>query len=149
MSFVLDCSVTMAWCFADESDAYSDAVLDGLAEREAVVPALWPLEVGNVVIGAARRKRLTVAHASHFLDLLAALPITVDKDTPDHALGRTLSLAREHGLSLYDATYLELAMRTGLPLATRDATLIRAAQRSGARVLGRRDLSHDPGLPRE
>ena len=135
-SFVLDCSVAMAWCFSDESDAYSEAVLDGLADNEALVPSLWPLEVGNVLLVAERRRRLTAAHTTRFLELLSALPITIDKETPEYALGRILSLAREHSLSSYDATYLELAMRAGLPLATRDARLIKAAKRSGARLLG-------------
>ncbi len=141
MRFVLDCSVTMAWCFSDESDDYAEAVLDSFGRGEALVPALWPLEVANVLLVAERRHRLTEAQAMRFVDLLGALPITVDKDTPDYALGSVLLIAREHHLSSYDAAYLELAMRVGLPLASRDATLTKAARRSGARLVTSRDLT--------
>lgn len=141
MRFVLDCSVTMAWCFSDENDHYADTVLDRLADAEALVPSLWPLEVANVLLVAERRHRLTEAQATRFVDLIGALPITVDRNTPDYALGSILSLAREHALSSYDAAYLELAMRSGLALATRDATLMKAAKRCGARLVTPKNLT--------
>ncbi len=141
MRFVLDCSVTMAWCFSDEADDYADALLDSLAKAKAVVPSLWPLEVANVLLVAERRHRLTAAQSMHFLDLLAALPILVDKDTGDHAWSTSLSLAREHNLSSYDSTYLDLAMRSGLPLATTDERLVKTARRVGARILTKKDLA--------
>ena len=134
--FVLDCSVAMAWCFEDESDGYADAVLDRLAEGTAVVPALWPLDVTNVVLVAERRGRLKVADSSRFLELLSALPIEVDGETHRFATGPILSLGRAHGLASYDAAYLELAMREGIPLASRDPALVRAAESCGVAVLG-------------
>ncbi len=126
--FVVDNSVVMAWCFEDEGDGQALAVLESLADREAVVPAIWPLEVGNVLLVAERRGRLSHASAVRFLALLGNLPIRVDQEPPARMLTEILSLAREHGLSTYDASYLDLAMREGLPIATRDANLSRAAR---------------------
>jgi predicted nucleic acid-binding protein len=128
--FVLDCSVTMAWCFEDEADRYCDAVLGALSGGAAVVPGLWPLEVANVLIVSERRGRLRVEDAGRFLEHLARLPITIDPTVPD--AGELLAVARAHRLSAYDAAYLQLAIRTRLPLATRDARM-RAAARA-ARV---------------
>ncbi len=133
--FVLDCSVAMAWCFADEADAGADAVLDRLSEDTASAPSIWPLEVANVLLVAERRGRISAADAARFLDLLAALPITIDETTQERAWGPIASLGREHGLSSYDAAYLELAMREGVPLASRDATLRSAAQASGVPIM--------------
>ena len=130
--FVLDCSVTMAWCFEDEADRYSDGVLTALSDASAVVPSLWPLEVANVLTVGERRGRLTAADSQRFLEHLAGLPITVDPAIPE--AGELLTVARAHGLSAYDAAYLHLAIRTHLPVATRDRTL-RAAARA-ARVGG-------------
>jgi predicted nucleic acid-binding protein len=128
--FVLDCSVTMAWCFEDETDRYSDGVLGSLSGGAAVVPPLWPLEVANVLIVSERRGRLTSEDARRFLEHLARLPITMDPAVPE--AGELLALARAHRLSAYDAAYLHLAVRSRLPIATRDRTL-RAAARA-ARV---------------
>ncbi len=121
--FVLDCSVAMSWCFDDETNIYADEVLGSLLTAEAVVPALWPLEVANVLVVAEIRKRLTEAQMVRAVALLQALPISVDEATAQQALGATLTLAREHSLSAYDAAYLELAMRGGFPLATVDKKL--------------------------
>lgn len=121
--FVLDCSVAMSWCFDDEANIYADDVLSSLITAEAIVPALWPIEVANVLVVAERRKRLTEAQIMRAVALLQALPIRVDEATAQQALGATLTLAREHSLSGYDAAYLELAMRGGLPLATVDKKL--------------------------
>jgi len=129
--FVLDCSVTMAWCFDDESTPYTDGVRDALAAARAVVPSLWCLEVANVLLVAERRDRLHKADATRFLALLQALPIAVDQESRQGALGEILDLAREHELSSYDATYLDLAIREGLPLATLDRRLEAAAVRAG------------------
>ena len=129
---VLDCSVTMAWCFEDECDDYADAVLDGLAEARGVVPSIWALEVANVLVVAEQRGRLKEADASRFVELLRSLPIAIEEIPPDRALGSVLSLAREYELSSYDAAYLELAMRTGAPLASRDEGLRAACSTSGA-----------------
>ena len=133
--FVLDCSVAMAWCFEDESDGYADAVLDRLDNGTAVVPSHWPLEVANVLLVAERRGRLKEADSTRFLELLGALPIEVDSETPARAFGAILSLGREHGLSSYDAAYLELAMRESVPVASLDQPLRLAAEGSGVSLL--------------
>lgn len=124
--FVLDCSVTMAWCFEDEANRYSDAVLTALSTDQAIVPSLWSLEVANVLVVSERRGRLSREDAQRFLDLLAGLPITVSPFAPEPA--EALALAREHRLSAYDAAYLSLALRARLPIATRDRALRMAAR---------------------
>jgi predicted nucleic acid-binding protein len=131
-TLVLDASVTLAWAFEDEEGAYTEAVLESLKEAAACVPAIWPLEVGNALLVAERRGRLTQAATAQFLALLGQLHIVVEPERPEQVLGGILSLAREQGLSAYDATYLHLAMRRGLPLATTDAKLRQAAVLAGA-----------------
>ncbi|UCG13478.1 MAG: type II toxin-antitoxin system VapC family toxin [Deltaproteobacteria bacterium] len=139
MRFVLDCSVAMSWCFSDEADDYSDTVLDFLVDSEALVPSIWPLEVANVLVMAERRKRINEAQTMRLVELLESLPLVVDASTPDRAMGPILSLVREHQLSAYDAAYLELAMREGLPLATRDDKLTKAARSCGVVRLERKE----------
>ncbi|MBN1142291.1 MAG: type II toxin-antitoxin system VapC family toxin [Deltaproteobacteria bacterium] len=126
--FVVDHSIVMAWCFEDEGNGYADSVLDSLESEEVFVPAIWPLEVGNVLLVAERKKRLSQASAVRFLELLGCLPIIVEQETPERMLKDIISLAREQGLSTYDASYLDLAMRHDLPLATLDASLLKAAR---------------------
>lgn len=135
MAFVLDASVTMAWCFEDEARAETEALLDRLARGEAVVPTLWVVEVVNVLLQAERRGRLSEAQAERFLGLLQQLPIRVDEAArlPAEAL---LAGGRRHGLSAYDAAYLALAERLGLPLATLDLRLREAAERAGVALAG-------------
>ena len=129
--FVLDCSVTMAWCFEDEADTYTDAVLDALTGGEALVPCIWPLEVANVLVVGERRKRLTPAQSTRFVELLQGLPVVVEADSSQRPVAEILSLARDLTLSAYDASYLDLAARSGLPIATRDGGLASAAARHG------------------
>jgi len=129
--FVLDCSVTMPWCFDDEATAYTNGVRDRLADVRAVVPSLWPLEVANATIVGERRKRLDEARSQRFITLLESLPIIVDDETGHRAFGDIVHLARAHQLSAYDAAYLELAIRRGLPLATLDDKLKAAAKAVG------------------
>lgn len=129
--FVLDCSVTMAWCFDDEATPYTDGVRDGLAALRAVVPSLWSLEVANATIVGERRKRLDAARSQRFIALLEALPIILDDETGNRAFGDVIHLARAHQLSAYDAAYLELAIRRGLPLACLDGKLKAAATAAG------------------
>ena len=131
MAFVVDASVALAWCFEDEATPYAESVLDRLQQTEAVVPAIWPLEIANVLLTAQRRQRLTEAQTVRLAQLLRGLPITIDTEGLTQALGSTLSLGREYGLSAYDTSYLELAMRQGLSLATQDAALRQAAARAG------------------
>jgi len=125
--FVLDNSIVIAWCFEDESNAMADAVLEQLQSKLAIVPAIWPLEVGNVLLVAERRGRLSEADSSRFLTMLADLPIQSEIETRQRAMSNILFLAREYTLSTYDASYLDLAMREGVPLASLDKGLRRAA----------------------
>lgn len=136
-TLVLDASVTLAWAFEDEGNGYPDSVLESLIEAEASVPIIWPLEVGNALLAAERRGRLNQAATVQFLALLWQLPIVVEPERPERMLGEILSLAREQGLSTYDATYLHLAMRQGVPLATTDELLRQAATRAGVPLFER------------
>jgi predicted nucleic acid-binding protein len=133
MTFVLDTSVTMAWCFEDEATAETEAVLDRLAGEEAVVPALWRLEVANVLLVAERRGRMTEARVARFLGLLEQLPIRLDPVAAGFAT--VLSIGRRHGLSAYDAAYLALAERLSAPIATLDQDLLAASRRAGVASL--------------
>ncbi len=127
--FIVDNSVVMSWCFEDEGNRYADAVLESLEAGEAFVPAIWPLEVGNVLLVAERKNRLSQASVVRFLELLGGLPISVEQDPPERMLRKIVSLAREHRLSTYDASYLDLAMRLDLPLSTQDTSLAKAAKK--------------------
>ena len=131
MSFVLDASTALAWCFRDEDDALAAAALDRLADDEAWVPAIWSLEVANALLGAERRKRITAAAASNAMRLLLDLPIVPDPSERARDFEVTWRLARTHRLSTYDSAYLELAIRLGLPLVTLDAQLRAAAATEG------------------
>ncbi len=133
--FVVDASVVMAWCFEDEMNPYADAVLDRFAEDTALAPGIWPLEVGNVLVLAERSGRITNADSIHFLKLLRQLRIEVDLSTAERMFDTVFNLAREQTISTYDAAYLDLAMQTGLPLATLDMDLRKAAIRCGAGIL--------------
>ncbi len=135
MSFVLDCSVTVAWLFEDEATPAIDALQDQLKEEVALVPGHWRLEVGNVLAQAERRKRLTPAQTSAHLELLDRLPVATDAETDSRAFREILSVARSEGLTTYDAAYLELAARRGVPLATLDRALARAARQVGVATL--------------
>src|SRR5580700_7839087 len=110
-AFVLDCSLTVAWFFEDETNEYAEAVEDSLDTGLAVVPSLWPLEVANALLVGERRKRATEAKITTFLGLMNSLPIATDDETANRAWQESLHLARAHQLSVYDATYLELALR--------------------------------------
>jgi len=129
---VLDASVTLAWCFSDESTAYSEAVLDLLANgAEAMAPAIWPFEVANALLVGERRKRVTAAQVVSVLARIGDLPISVEPIRVDLAFGPIRLLARSEHLTEYDAAYIELALREGLPLATLDDRLRRAAGSAG------------------
>lgn len=128
MSFVLDCSVTLAWLLPDEISARADAWLDQLSTRGALVPPIWGLEVGNALLMAVRRKRLSRPGFDRAFERLGALPIEVDGAGP---LSSILGIAAQSGLTSYDAAYLELAKRRGLPLATLDTKLSDACRKFG------------------
>ena len=133
--FVLDCSVTMSWCFQDEARPETDALLERLRDDGAIVPQLWFWEVANVLNMAVRRKRIDAVGASAQLAVFATLPITPDPDGVTQAWRETLRLAQAEGLTVYDASYLELARRTGADLATTDSDLRAAAMRLGVTVV--------------
>ncbi|MBC7227691.1 MAG: type II toxin-antitoxin system VapC family toxin [Thermoflexales bacterium] len=136
VSFVLDASVALAWCFEDEESAEAVEVLERLKRERAIVPALWFLEVGNALLSAERHGHLTPTESAYFLELLRRLPLQAEEIPPARILGEILSLARVHRLSTYDACYLDLAMRLGLPIATLDEGLRRAAEECGVEVIG-------------
>jgi predicted nucleic acid-binding protein len=130
--FVVDASMTLAWCFSDESTAFTEAVLDLLANgAEAIVPAIWAFEVANGLLVGERRKRMTSAQVTSVLQRIADLPISIEPIRVDRAFGPILLLARNEQLTEYDAAYIELASREGLPLATLDDRLRRAARSAG------------------
>lgn len=134
MNFVLDNSVAMCWLLGDGKPAdtlYAESVLDALKARQALVPSLWALEAANVIARGEARGLLTEARSQAFIVLLGRLNIVADAATATHAMGDTLHLARRYKLSAYDAAYLELALRTGTPLATLDANLKKAATAAG------------------
>ena len=125
--FVLDCSVAAAWLFEDEATAETDALLDQLANGAALVPLHWRLELGNVLVQAERRERITPAQVAASVEFVNRLPIEVDAETDTRSFREVLALARSTNLTTYDAAYLELALRRGLSLATQDRALVRAA----------------------
>jgi len=135
MGFVLDTSVALAWLLADEQSAAVDALIDRLSSETAHVPEIWPLEVGNALLVALRRGRIGEPDLAKLTRGLSALPIEVDHDTEGRALGDTLGLARRLGLTTYDASYLELARRRSLPLATLDRRFRRACVAMGISAL--------------
>jgi predicted nucleic acid-binding protein len=135
VSLVLDASIAVSWLFEDEHTPECRVVLAAVVEDKAFVPNLWRLEVANVLRNAVRRQRCTEAYVDAALARLARLPISTDPETDQQAWSDTLSLARRHGLTVYDAAYLELASRLGVPLATADRALIDAARADGIEVM--------------
>ena len=133
-NLVVDNSIVMTWCFKDETNHYADTILECLEKSTAFVPSTWPLEVGNVLLVAERKKRLSTADSTHFISLLSNLPIIVEQELPERMIKEIFALAREHKLSTYDASYLDLAMRKGFPIATLDKNLIAAAKKSHVKI---------------
>ena len=133
-AFVLDNSVVIAWALG-EGHTGADAVMNLLVDGEARVPSVWPLEFANVLLVGERRKRLTEADAARVREMVLSLPIAVVPDDPARVLSTVFALARQQGLSVYDATYLDLAMRDGVPFATLDGNLRDAARRCSVPLL--------------
>ncbi len=136
MSFVLDNSVTMRWLMASTKavdQQYAIEILKSLTDQQPIVPNLWHLEVASVLLAAEKRQQITSGQSEDFLIQLENIPLRVDDSTAFHAFTRTLGLARSYNLSSYDASYLELAIRTGNPLATLDKALVRAAKKAGVK----------------
>jgi len=136
MSMVLDSSATLAWVYSDEITEPIRHVFNLVSENGAWVPGLWKLEVANILEMGARRGRHDAAFRNSTLADLALLPISIDTETDRQAWGATLQLSERHRLTLYDAAYLELALRRGLPLGSLNADLRRAAQAEGVVVVG-------------
>ena len=134
MAFVLDASITACWAFRDEDHPAASLALDQMRSEEAVVPCLWWFEVRNILVVNERKRRIAESDTANFLMNLSRLRIRVDRDPVEAAV---LGLARRHRLSVYDAAYLELAQREGLPLATLDADLQTAAAGAGVALLSR------------
>ena len=131
---IVDSSVALTWCFEDEATTETDRIFEQVRGHGAIVPALWHLELGNVLLQAEKRGRISWADISIRLSLIAALPITTDHDAP-RLTREILELARAQQLTAYDATYLELALRKGAAIATKDVALIAAAKRLGVTAL--------------
>jgi len=138
VSLVLDSSITLAWLFEDERTPAADEVLQRVVENGAVAPSLWRPEVANGLQSAVRRGRIDPAFRDASIADLQALTVAVDPETHVRAWADTLELAARHGLTLYDAAYLELALRRRLPLATLDRELRAAADVDGVELLGAR-----------
>jgi predicted nucleic acid-binding protein len=135
-ALVLDASIALTWCFTDEATPAADAVLDRLAEEEAAAPALWRLEVANALAMAERRGRLSVGGLTRSVALLQRLAVAIDAEGSERALRDLLNLARSERLTVYDAAYLDLALRLGVPLASKDVKLRKATARLGLALLG-------------
>ena len=134
MPLVIDASITLAWCLDDEQSEYAEGILKQVSEDSAMVPSLWPIEVANGLLIAERRGRLSPTEIPRLYSLLSALPIQAAEPSLDRSLGSILTLARSQDLTAYDASYLELAMREGLPLATLDESLRAAAEQAGVEL---------------
>ena len=131
MAFVLDCSATMAWIFRDEATESTDRLREGLLDTRAFVPALWLIETANALLAATRRGRVAQDEWPEIRAHLDALPIEVDPVSASRTWSAALDLANAHALSVYDAMYLELAVRMRMPLATLDRALLGAARSAG------------------
>ena len=132
---VVDSSIALTWCFEDEATSETDALFERVRDDGAVVPGLWHLELGNLLLQAEKRGRISAHDIAARLDLIAELPISVDRETSHRAWRETLAAARGERLTVYDAAYLELAERRRLPLMTLDRDLAAAAIRRGVVVL--------------
>ena len=133
--FVIDASVALAWCFDDEATPATRALLDRFEHEQAEVPGIWHLELANALALSERKRRIARTRTAEFVALVGNLPLVADPETPTRALAAVLDLARSQRLSAYDASYLELALRRGLPLATKDGDLARAARRVGVSLV--------------
>lgn len=133
--FVLDSSVALALLFPDEASEVAETVAARLAASAAMVPTIWPLEVRNALLSAFKSRRITAAELDELLAVIALLPVEIQPPADPAALDRTVALARRTGLSLYDASYLDLARERSIPLATLDQGLRKAAKASKVALL--------------
>ena len=135
MSIVIDASAALAWCFADERSTESQALLEYVSVNGAKVPQIWHLEVANALLVGEIKGRISKSHVREQLDNFDALPIIVDDKTTRNAWSDIFELARQYGLTTYDASYIELAQRLKQPLATRDKAMIAAAKKLGLELV--------------
>lgn len=135
MAFVLDNSISASWILEDEFDLYSSQVLDKLLSEPAIVPSIWVLEITNTMVAGFRRKRISPANQVSTVELLKSLPITVESSHGQNDLDRLMQLAQAYNLSVYNAAYLDLAIRLELPLANKESDLIKAAKVSSVDLL--------------
>lgn len=131
---VVDASVALAWCFPDEASEYADGVLVALKGQAVIVPAVWAIEITNALLVGERRKRVKPPDVRRFVELLGGLTIIERPQTVAAAVSNVLPLAREYGLSAYDAAYLDVAVRQGAPLATLDSALQKAGRAAGIEI---------------
>ena len=132
---VVDASVALAWCFPDESSENADSVLMKLKDQSLLVPAVWALEISNALLVGERQRRLKQPEISRFIGLLGSLSIVQESQSVSEGVINILLLARDYGLSAYDAAYLELAIRHNAALATLDRSLQKAAGKAGVLIL--------------
>lgn len=135
MGFILDASIALSWCFIDESTPQTMALLERLEKETAKVPVIWPLEISNILLSAQRRKRISYADMIQYLEMFNIINIQIDLETVERSFHEITSLAYSEHLTAYDAAYLELAIRTGLPLATKDQQLQKASRQLGVQLL--------------
>jgi len=135
-AFVLDSSVALAWYLPRQQTPRTDALMHRMADEGALATALWPIEVANVLLIYERRGQLTAADRASAIAFYNSAPVALDDQTQARAWGKAFDLALAHKLTVYDAGYLELALRAGLPLATLDSALVHAATALGVPVLG-------------
>jgi len=134
--FVVDASVVLSWCFPDENIDLAQHVAGLFKQGDiAVAPSFWPHEVLNALLAGEKRKRISKDLVQGFLDDLATLPIVLEPSPAEVVFARIQRLSREHGLTAYDAAYLDLALNCGLPLATLDADLARASKKARVRLV--------------
>lgn len=133
-SVVLDTSIAITWCFENEATEQTDRLFDDVCDHGAVVPSLFYLELGNFLLIAEKRGRMTREAVATRLSLIADLPISLDPETAARAWRDVLELARNEKLTTYDAAYLELAIRRNIALLTKDKDLAKAAKRRGVFV---------------
>jgi predicted nucleic acid-binding protein len=132
---VVDASIALSWCFREEAAPATDAIYGRVRDTGAIVPGIWHLELGNALLQAEKRGRITEGSVSGRLELFRQLPIVTDAETTARAWHETLVLAKAEGLTTYDACYLELALRRGVTLASKDDALRGAASRLGVPIL--------------
>ena len=134
--FIIDASLALAWFLPGEQTQRSEVLLGRTLQDGALAPGLWPVEVANVLLTAERKGRVEASYRVSSLAKLRKLPVEIDTETATRAWSKSFDLAHGHNITVYDATYLELALRSGLPLATLDKALAKAATASGVPVLG-------------